>query len=144
MVDEILIVERLFDALSHFEGEMPKISALIALLADRARIRDGAAEETRGRWLDRLASDAVRRAIAREGSFFVVVRCSATRHAGETTISFLVEQLRTAGGVVRESCLRLGTVVVRGNGRSARIHALDLSDGTSAQRSTTSVLCWRS
>lgn len=110
MVDEILIVERLFDALSHFEGEMPKISALIA----------------------------------REGSFFVVVRCSATRHAGETTISFLVEQLRTAGGVVRESCLRLGTVVVRGNGRSARIHALDLSDGTSAQRSTTSVLCWRS
>lgn len=129
MADELLIVESLFDALSYFEGEMPRFSVLIGLFSEHARIRDGDVEPTFATWLDRIAASALRRAVASEGCFFVVVRTSIVRKPTATTVSLLVEELRTSGGVVRDGSLRGGTLVIAGRGRAARIQELELSGG---------------
>ncbi len=129
MVDELLIVESLFDALSYFERETPKISVLIGLFSGRARIRDGDVESTFATWLDRIAASALRRALAGEGCFFFVVRTSIVRRPTATTVSLVVEELRTSGGVVQAGSLRGGTLVIAGRGRGARIRELELSRG---------------
>jgi hypothetical protein len=128
------ILEELFDALSHFEAEMPSLATLLALVDDDVSIVDGPVESDRGTWIAQLASKAARRALRGEGRFFVVCDASVSRGETETTVSFLVEEQRTVGGSVVDSRRRGGNLVLAGEACAGRIRRFTLSGDPPSSR----------
>ncbi|MCA9586060.1 MAG: hypothetical protein KC657_11945 [Myxococcales bacterium] len=128
------ILEQLFDALSHFEEEMPSLATLLALVDEDVSIVDGPFESSRGDWIAQLAAKAARRALRGEGRFFVVRDASVSRAHGETTVSFLVEEQRTVGGNVVDTRKRGGSIVVTHEARRHRIRRLTLTGDPPSSR----------
>lgn len=129
LAEVIPVVDAMFDALSHFEGEALELDALRRLVAGDAQIVEDGPNLTRAArtpldrdaWLERLTRATVMRLIAGEGYIVDEVARRSRGSAGQWLIHSVVEEHFTREGRVVRTQTTRWSLLVRRLGADTRI-----------------------